>query len=401
MHLRIGLWTLVLAISGSILPAQTTTGQSASKSDAEIQKEDLQAEELYGQQNFLGALPLFEDLHKQRPESNVFRERLAMTLLARAGTESPADAAATRDRAHKLLLDAKAAGDNSNLLQILLEKLSAATPAVTDNPNSPGADALSRAEKAFSSGDLPGALVFYKQAAEADPNLYEAPLFAGDAAYKLKNYDEAGAWYAKAIEINPNRETAYRYWGDVLMHKGDQKSAQSKFIDAVIAEPYTKASWIGLKQWAEATHAKLASPPITLPRQAVPNEKGGENVTIDPSTLGGPTSGAWLIYEMNPVLWRKTEFKKHYPNEAVYRHSLAEEAESLRTAIAFVTEKKIAQDQLDPTLKSLVALEKDGMLECWILLNHADQGIAQDYVAFREKHRDLLHAYMDKYVVHF
>ncbi|HXC96244.1 MAG TPA: tetratricopeptide repeat protein [Edaphobacter sp.] len=401
MYLRIGLWTLVLAISGSLLPAQTTTGQSASKNDTEIQKQALQAEELYGQQNFLGALPLFEDLHKQRPESNVFRERLAMTLLAKAGTEAPADAIATRDRARKLLLDAKATGDNSNLLQILLEKLSSPTPAAMDKPKSAGADSLAKAEKAFSSGDLAGALVFYKQAAEADPNLYEPPLFAGDTEYKLKNYDEAGAWYAKAIAINPDRETAYRYWGDVLMHKGDQKQAQSKFIDAVIAEPYSKASWIGLKQWADATHAKLASPAITLPKQPVPDEKGNVNVTIDPSTMGNPTSGAWLIYAMNPTVWRKTEFKKHYPSEAVYRHSLAEEAESLRTVIAFVNEKKIAPDQLDPTLKSLIALDKDGMLECWILLNHADQGIAQDYVAFREKHRDLLHAYMDKYVVHF
>jgi hypothetical protein len=49
----------------------------------------------------------------------------------------------------------------------------------------------------------------------------------------------------------------------------------------------------------------------------------------------------------------------------------------------------------------LIALDKDGMLECWILLSHADQGIAQDYAAYRATHRELLHAYMDKYLVHF
>jgi hypothetical protein len=66
-----------------------------------------------------------------------------------------------------------------------------------------------------------------------------------------------------------------------------------------------------------------------------------------------------------------------------------------------VKNQKIPNDKLDPTLKSLVALDKDGMLECWILLNHADAGIAKDYVAFRATHRDLLHAYVDKYIVHF
>ena len=394
LGVRLGLFVLA---GCAVVSAQ----QGAAKSDAEVQKEDQQAEALFQQQNFLGALPLFEDLHQQRPESNVFRERLAMTLLAKAGTEAPTDATATRERARKLLLDAKASGDDSNLLQILLEKLSApSTAASSDKPKSPGADALAKAEKAFSSGDLNGALVFYKQAAEADPKLYEAPLFAGDAEYKLKNYDEAGLWYARAIAIDPNRETAYRYWGDVLTHKGDQKAAQSKFIDAVIADPYSKTPWIGLKQWAESTHARLASPPITLPKQPVPDAKGNVNVTIDASTIGSPTSGAWLIYSMSPTVWRSTEFKKHYPSETVYRHSLAEEAESLRSVIAVIKEQKIASDKLDPTLKSLMALEKDGMLECWILLNGADQGVAQDYASYRATHRELLHAYMDKYVVH-
>ena len=397
----IKLGALMLAVSGVALSAQTAVGPGSTKSDAEVQKEDQQAEALYQQQNFLGALPLFEDLHQQRPETNVFRERLAMSLLAKASTEAPSDAALTRERAKKLLLEAKAAGDNSDLLQILLEKLSTPLIASTGGQKSPGAESMLKGEKAFSNGKLKKALAFYKEAAEADPKLYEAPLFAGDTEYKRKNYDEAGTWFAKAIAINPDRETAYRYWGDTLTHKGEQKGARSKFVDAVIAEPYTKAPWVGLKQWADASHARLASPPITLPKQAVPDEKGNVNVAIDPSSTGSPALGAWLIYSTQPMMWRSTEFKKHYPNETVYRHSLAEEAESLRSVIAVVKEQKIPEDKLDPTLKSLIALDRDGMLECWILLNGADLGITQDYAAYRATHRELLHAYIDKYVVHF
>src|SRR6266550_5865567 len=399
MRLRgIKLGALMLAVSGVALSAQTAVGPGSTKSDAEVQKEDRQAEALYQQQNFLGALPLFEDLHQQRPESNVFRERLAVSLLAKAGTEAPSDAAVTRERAKKLLLEAKAAGDNSGLLQIMLEKLSTPAPAVMQK--SPGAESMLKGQKAFSNGKPKKALALYKEAAEADPKLYEAALFAGNTEYEMKNYDEAGTWFAKAIAINPDRETAYRSWGDTLMHKGEQKAARSKFVDAVIAEPYTKAPWVGLRQWADAFHARLASPPITLPKQAVADEKGNVNVAIDPSSTGSPALGAWLVYSTQPMMWRSTEFKKHYPNETVYRHSLAEEAESLRSVIAVVKEQKIPEDKLDPTLKSLIALDRDGMLECWILLNGADLGITQDYAAYRATHRELLHAYIDKYVVH-
>ena len=73
------------------------TGPIATKSDAEISKEYQQAQALFDRQDLLGAQPLFEDLHQQRPGNNVFTERLALTWLAKAGSEAPADATATRE----------------------------------------------------------------------------------------------------------------------------------------------------------------------------------------------------------------------------------------------------------------------------------------------------------------
>jgi hypothetical protein len=40
------------------------------------------------------------------------------------------------------------------------------------------------------------------------------------------------------------------------------------------------------------------------------------------------------------------------------------------------------------------------MLECWILLDNPDRGIAQDYAAYRKDHRQLLEQYIAKYDVH-
>jgi tetratricopeptide (TPR) repeat protein len=366
-------------------------------SEADINKEAAAANSLYQSQNMVGALPLYEDLRTRQPESNVWRERLAMCLVAEGGTE--AEVAAHRQRAHQLLLDAKAAGDDSNLLQVMLEKLGAPASTAPTGPVSPGRDAFQRAEKAFSSGDLPGALKSYQEAMAADPKMYEAPLFAGDTEYKQNHYGEADFWYARAAAVDPDRETAYRYWGDCLMKQGDPTQAEGKFIDAIVAEPYARTPRVGLKQWADSTLAILMAPAITLPARPTVDAKGNTNITIDPSA-NGPATSAALMYSMNAALWHGDKFKKEYPAETQYRHSLAEEVDGLRGALTVMKERKVSPDKMDVAWRSLAELDKDGMLECWILLDHPDQGIAQDYVAYRATHRDLLHAYIAKYDVH-
>jgi len=184
------------------------------------------------------------------------------------------------------------------------------------------------------------------------------------------------------------------------MRQSDTTLAESKFIEAIIAEPYQRTPRVGLKQWADSTGALLVAPPITLPARPVKDAQGHTNITIDASTLGNPASSGWLMYSMASTVWEQSEFKKHYPEEKQYRHSLLEEVAALRGVLDVVKEQKIADKKLDPTLKSLKALDADGMLECWILLDNPDQGIAQDYVAYRATHRDLLHAYVAKYDVH-
>jgi len=94
----------------------------------------------------------------------------------------------------------------------------------------------------------------------------------------------------------------------VLSKKGDQKLAQNKFIDAVIAEPYSKSPWLGMKQWAEANHVRMASPPITLPAPPEPDAKGNLDINIDPASLNTPTGSAWMLHPTLTMEWRSAGF---------------------------------------------------------------------------------------------
>ncbi len=225
---------------------------------------------------------------------------------------------------------------------------------------------MEKAEKVFAAGDLRGAIALYDQAAHAKPTLYEAPLYAGDAAYKLADYPKAKQYFDHAIAIDPDRETAHRFLGETLLKMGHTEAAEDPFLDSIVAEPYIKATRIGLKHWADTAHAHLIDLPIQLPPR--------------------PPGRAW-----GPA-----RFRAAYPQETLYRHSLAEEIEQIRALLTAAG----PSPSPDPNLHSLQLLDHDGMIESWILLDHWDQGVTQDYPAYRATHRDLLRAYMKKYVVH-
>jgi len=96
-------------------------------------------------------------------------------------------------------------------------------------------------------------------------------------------------------------------------------------------------------------------------------------------------------------------FHKSYPKETVYRHSLAEEYLGLKSVVTTVKERMGKKDskikRLDPSLALLVELYDKGLLESYVLLARADQGISQDQPVYLEKNRDKLRQYVVEYVV--
>lgn len=371
------------------------------KSEAELNDEAARADALYQKSQLLEALPLYQDLHARRPQRPFYTERLAMTWVAKSGTAaSAAERAASQEQAHKLLLEAKAAGDNSDLLQIMLEKLTAANQPAPKGPPVAGGESLQQAELLFNKGDLKGATALYAKAWQQNPQLYAAPLFAGDVEYKQNHYAEAGVWYARAIAIDPNRETAHRYWADVLVKDHKIKEANDQYIEAFIAEPYARAPRLVLGTFLRSSQIIFSPPAITLPPPPTRDKDGHLTLTVDPSKANDPLAAAWLGYPMQTVAWQNGKFAKQYPNEKTYRHSLAEESEGLHNLLTVVRSLNIPESKYDNTVRNLMALEKDNMIECWILLDAPDYGTAQDYNAYRAAHRDLLRAYIQKYDFH-
>jgi len=378
------------------------------KAQTQDPAERKRAIDAYESQNMVAALPLLEKVAAAYPNDPVILSRLGFALYANSlDQKDPAARQKMRDRARAVLLKSQSLGDDSNLTKMTLDGLS--VPDASQIPFSQiqtAEAAIREGEAAFMRGDMDKAIAAYKRALEADPNLYDAALYAGDAEFKkgynstdpqFRNvhFNAAGVWFAKAVAINPNRETAYRYWGDALNAQGKSAEACEKFVEAIIAEPYSRNPYVGLQQWAQAHKVPVGHPRI-VPPNSTTTQGQTTTLTIDPRTLNS-NDGAnnWLMYDLTRMAWQKSDFFKAYPEEKAYRHSLKEEVAALRmVAEAAAKELKSGKIKaLEPSLDSLVQLNDAGLLEAFVLFARPDQGIARDYPAYRAANRDKLKKY--------
>ena len=361
--------------------------------------------ELFNQDKHIEALPLFEELALKSPDDRDVLLGLGVCLVSEAATLDDQDAASKeRMRARQVLLKAKKLGSTSPLLENLLQMLP--EDGVVKYENTPADQAMRAAEAAFARHDFEEAIKNYSKVLEYDPKNYSAVLFIGDTYFAEKDWAKAGEWYQKAIDVDPNKETAHRYYADMLLKNGEIEKSRMLFIQAVVAEPYNPMTWRALQAWATTNKLQLKRVHVNTPNNVSQTGEKNITITVDPKA-SDETSTLWLSYGLAKVKWRGDEFKKHFPAEKQYRHSLAEEADALTTAATVWTEvnesnkkkNKVSSVPKDPNLVLLLKLYQAKMIEPYVLLNAADEGIAQDYSGYREKNREKLEQYLSEFVV--
>jgi tetratricopeptide (TPR) repeat protein len=388
---------------GGALPAR-----AQQQTPAEISAMKERAGTLINQNNFIDAVPLLEKLAKAEPENADTQFFLGFTLMAQA--KSTKDKEAARQlmvRARQSLVRAKQLGARQNVLDAFIESIPEdGRVGGQFSKNNEADEAMQAGEAAFTRGKIDEALALYQKALRLDPQLYSAALFSGDMYFRKDDFPNAEIWYQKAIAIDPNRETAYRYSASPLMKQKKYDAARKRYIEAYISEPFNRLAAVGLGQWAEATGARLGHPKVEIPTDVKTNSNGDVKINIDANTLLNNKvddgSSSWLVYGITRSGWQKEKFAKTFPNEKTYRHSLAEEADAIRSVLTLAQDagdKDKKPKTLSPSLLTLKKLNDEGLLEAYILLARADQGIAQDYAEYLKTNRDNLRRYVSDYVI--
>jgi len=415
-----------LAACGALLCILTflvssTIAQQAAPDYAALKQ---QGDALFAQNKMEEALPVYEKLSADSNADWLVFSRLGFLVYSKLVlSRNPQERKEFADRARTALLRARELGDRTALTNSLINNLANGTPAVTYYSEVGEADSyMQQAEIIFMKGDLEAAVELYKKAFAVDPKLYDAAVYIGDACYKTPGkLEEAQEWYAKAVAINPNRAIAYRYWADDLMKLGKIQEARDKFVEAYISQPGDRLTVAALTNWAKGQNVTLAQPLVKIPITIAPDGDGyvmtvqagainnasplkipfkpmstggSYGASFSPELLNNPTFMAWTKYAGARMVWTRQYFQGH-PGQTSVRNNLPEEALALRAAISQLDAN--AKD-LDPSLATLIKLDKDGVLEAFIFFARGDQGIMQDYPAYLDEHRDILRRYVMTWV---
>lgn len=367
----------------------------AQKDDPQVMK--VRGKSLIDELKMTEALPIYEKLAVALPNDAEVFFYYGMSLLGQAAN-TPDEAAARkiRIRARNAFINAQKLGNDTVLLKGFIEGIPADGSAGSGFSNNKEAERLmQQGEAAFASGKLEEALAAYHKALKADPLCYHAALYIGDVHTQKGNFSEALASYKRAISIDPNKETAYRYSATPLMRQGKYDEARDLYIDAFVTEPYSKLAVSGMIQWGQATKTSLGHPKIDVPAIKI-GADGKPQSTLNLSSDPSDGSLAWASYITTREDWRKTKFAKLYPGQP-YRHSLAEETDALRSVVS--TAAAFKPKKMNEQIATLSLMDKDGVLEAYVLMAIPDQGIAQDHRRFLLAHRDKLKLYVAKYVI--
>lgn len=372
-------------------------GSLHAQTDQELAEATVKAITLFQQQRFQEAIPHFEVVIKAIPDQPQARFMYGFCLVAKSKQVGDGEEAKKLSaQALEQFLKARELGlktpENEALIALLSGKSVPSSEPVY-SLNKEAEKHMVEGESLFAQSKYRDAIKRFEKALALDPKIYQAAISGGDSYTALSDWDNAEKWYQRAIAIDPDRETAYRYSATPFMKQEKYDAARDRYVEAFITEPYSNMSPRGISQWAGVTKTKLAQPAIERPE--IDFDPSGKATPAKPISSEDAAARPWLAYVTVRENWRKEKFAKTYPKEKAYRHSVQEEVEALRAAVAAAKEQKASNPQFD----LLAKMDAEGLLDAYVLLARPDDDIAQEHPEYLKNNRSKLKQYFVTYVI--
>ena len=105
--------------------------------------------------------------------------------------------------------------------------LAAPAFAMDNDDDEPAAPDLASARSLIDTGDFAAAVPVLETLAASDPGNADAANLLGYSLRNLGRLDEAGLWYARALDTDPGHLGALEYQGELFLMQGDRAAAQA------------------------------------------------------------------------------------------------------------------------------------------------------------------------------
>ncbi|NRR32161.1 tetratricopeptide repeat protein [Oxalobacteraceae bacterium] len=338
------------------------------------------------------AMGKFQEASRADPAASLPVSQMAAMFLGIAQGERKD---AMRQEATRLARLALQLGPGDPVAQEVLRKLDEDAPQAIHEASGVALAAMQEAEGFFHAEKFAEAVQSYERAAQLDPALSQAWLYAGDSFFMQKNYAEAETRFRKAVGVEPLNGQAWRFLADALIFQGKRDDAQAALLKGIEAQPSQLPNWDKLEKMRAADGTPLQALNLKpMARLLIGQGSNKNTVELDPPPQGSPLKSAeqavWMSRAMEEaaLLTRKN-------GRSPYAIALASWRKALQVAAELSAQPGMALS--DSGLLALVALDKDDQLETALLLLMYREAYRPELETWKAAHPKGVKKFIDAY----
>jgi len=244
------------------------------------------------------------------------------------------------------------------------------------------------AEKEFEAKNYASAAKLYKRAVDEQPDFYKASLYMGDAFYFMGNYTEAIKSFKAAVEKFPNLLEPRKYLTDAYSKEHLFDKALEEAIHTMSVYPDV-SMYMKLDDAAYLNNKTLGMK--WIPRGVFPNRIVPDSSDIlykDPNSK--PATAPWTYYQA------ALASVKDYCNDKgviVKQNSLTESK-----YLEVYSWEQMLKNSSDPILDNAKQMQKDGYLDCYVLITCFHYDFYDQYTDFVSNNQKKIDEYYARYI---
>ncbi len=247
------------------------------------------------------------------------------------------------------------------------------------------------AEEKFEKKNYSDAAKLYKRAIDEQPDFYKAALYMGDCFYYIGNYIEAIKSFKCAVEKFPNELEPRKYLMDAYAKEKLYEETLAEAISAMAVYPDQSIAFSKMDDALYLNDKKLDIK--WIPRGIFPNR-----IISDSSTLNKYQPKTELECK-SPWTFYKNSFSTI--NSFCNEKGIIEKPNKLTTSkyMEVYGWEEMLKNSQDPILDEARKMQKDGYLDCYVLVTCFHFDFYDQYLDFAENNKSRITEYYKKYII--